>query len=233
MFFFREKEEMFAATVATEFISVASHLFTRKTHKDNCLICGTLQLHEDKHGKQQPKSGLKLVPEIFSSDLVLINTHSDLYRTAVILTKKNSEHEKTCTPRHVTELFLLLKTSGFDIVSDTIETAPKSKILFMFADLRNCLRTSIVQALVKFSDQSTNVTVVELVDDFQATLFDDCPAGTTVITCTTVQALRFFIAFSQSRKSRFTAFELLSACHARYDIIITSNTNKRITSVLF
>lgn len=223
---------MFAATVATEVISVVSHLFTSKTHNDNCLICGTLQLHEDKNSKQQPKSGLKLVPEIFSSDLVLINTHSDLYRTAVILTKKNSEHKQP-TPRHVSELFILLKTSGFNIIEDTMETAPKSKILFMFADLRNCLRIAIVQALVKFSDKSTNVTVVELVEDFESTLFDDCPAGTTVVTCSTIEALRFFIAFSQSRKSRFTAFELLSACHTRDDITITSNTNKRISSVLF
>lgn len=223
---------MLAATVATEVISVASHLFSSKTHKDNCVICGTLQLYKHKHKNQQPKSGLMLVPEIFPSDLVLINTHSDLYRTAVILTEENkNEHNRA--PRHIIELFLLLKTSGFDVVSGNLETVPKSKILFMFADLRNCLRTAIVQALVKFSERSNNVTVVELVEDFESTLFDDCPSGTTVITCTTVQALRYFIAFSQSRKSRFTAFELLSACHARNDITITSNTNKRITSVLF
>ena len=221
---------MLGATVATEIISVASHLFSSKTHKDNCLICGTLQLHDNQKKNCEPKTGLKLVPDIFSSDLVLINTESDLYRTAVIFTESI---QKNKSPRHVTELFLLLKTSGFDIVLENVDIVPKSKILFIFADLRNCLKTSVVQTLIKFSKTSKNVTVVELVDDFNSTIFDDCPAGTTVITCSNVQAVRYFIAFSQSRKSRFTAFELVSACNGRKDILITSNTNKRITSVLF
>jgi hypothetical protein len=215
---------MLVATIATELISVISHLFTSKTHHDNCIICGTFQLHE-KINTSRYKSGLKLVPEMFSSDLVLIKTYSDLYRTAIISTNNGD--------RHVTELFLLLKNSGFDIISDNVETPPKSKILFFFADLRNCLKTALVQRLVKFSKQSNSVTVVELVNSFDSTLFDDCPPGTTVITCSNIDALRFFISFAQRRKSRFTAFEFQSACNERRDISITSNTNKRITSVLF